>query len=95
MKEQVRDWFRDFTFTSSSKRNAVRITNAFWWRAPSHPAIDLKPEIECWLEDNVQGRYRVMFRTKMLPPQRDPRAEYCTIFFSRVEDAIQFKLAFA
>jgi hypothetical protein len=95
MKEQIIDWFRDFTFTSSSTRNAVRLANAFWWRAPSHPAIDLKPEIEYWLEDNVTGKYRILFTTKMLSPNRDPLDEYCTVYFSRVEDAIQFKLAFA
>lgn len=96
MKQEAIDWFRDFTFsiTGASTRNAVRINNAFWWRAPSHPAIDVKSEITDWLEDNVAGRYRVMYTTRMLSPNRDPLAEYWPVFFSRVEDAIQFKLVF-
>jgi len=91
----IKNWWYDYSFYPTLRPNPVGIKNAYWWRAPSHPAIDLKSEIQEWLNEQVEGKYCIDFPSLFLSPSSDPREVECIVYFSRPADAIKFKLSFS
>lgn len=77
-----------------SGRNRTGIRHAFKRRAPSHPTCEVRPEILEWLKEQVEGRYWFMYSAHEFSPQVVAEELEFVVWFSRVEDAIKFKLSF-
>jgi hypothetical protein len=90
----IKNWWNDSTFRPTLKRNPIVVKDVYWWRAPSHPSIDLATEVIEWLNENVEGKYHFDWPTLFLSPSANPREVECEVFFSRSTDAIKFKLSF-
>jgi hypothetical protein len=91
----LKNWYLDLTFSDQSYRNCVEVRNVFHRRANHHPACDLDPTVVEWLRANVDGRCWYDGSPAMVGPLVVAEDITLLVWFSRVEDAIKFKLTFS
>jgi len=82
-KHQIVNWWMDLLFKWNSNRNLVKVAD-ICEVAQFHPDLGfrLRPKYQEWFDHNIEGKFTVF---------RQPNS----VSFSRMEDAILFKLTFA
>jgi hypothetical protein len=95
----IKNWWYDTLFLClfdpAVNKNMVTIQNAFIRRLPSHLDTVLRPEIVEWLQTEIEGYFWHGGNLISVDPTLTAEEVWFSIWFSRPEDAIKFKLTFS
>jgi hypothetical protein len=88
LRKSIRDWWLDRTFKRDYKRNEVFIRDREQRLYKLYRGLLIgtaTPEVREWMNENIEGKFRLWCQ----------EGYGVSASFSRVEDAVKFKLRFS